>query len=126
MIILLFLFGYWWLILPIVLFIVIPFYIYNKTIEFSSRYTITTFLIAWPLRLLQSCIICTGLLLFSFIPVAVVIVIMHILVVLLFKLSHSNSNFLLGLEFLIYFMYIVNITVVETLRNFAKEIRVKS
>jgi len=77
MIFFLFLFEYWWLILPVIVLIAIPLYIYNKTIEISSKYTFTTFLIAWPLRLIQSCAICVGLILFSFLPVAVFLAITH-------------------------------------------------
>ena len=123
MIFILFFFEYWWLILPVIILIAIPLYIYNKTIEISSKYTFTTFLIAWPLRLIQSCTICAGLILFSFLPVAVFLAITHTMVMIALNVSDDASKLILKLEFLAYFIFILNLTIGETLRNFRRELR---
>lgn len=114
-------FEYWWLVVLLALVVAAPIYVYTKTVEISSKYTLTRFLIAWPLRFIASMITCLGLVAFSIIPIAVVISIIHAMIVMKLGFSEETNNLILVSEFVAYFGFIFNLTVVETVRNFVRE-----
>lgn len=116
-----FILQYWWLIILVSFFVAAPIYAYHKVVEISSKYSLTTFLIAWPLRLIGSFITCAGLLLLSFIPVAIIAAIANTLIINQFHLSKHVGNLIINLEAILYVCFILNLTVGETVRNFIRE-----
>ena len=103
------------------IFIGVPLYIYSKTVEISSKFTLTKFLIAWPLRIFMSLITCIGLTLFSFIPVLVVLAVVNVLSALIFNFPENTQKTILALEVILYLLFIINLTLVATVKNFIRE-----
>ena len=102
-------------------FIGFPLYIYSKTVEISSKFTLTRFLIAWPLRILMSFATCIGLTLFSFIPVLLVLAVVNVLLTFIFNLPENTQKTILALEIILYLLFIINLTLVATIKNFIRE-----
>ena len=102
-------------------FIGFPLYIYSKTVEISSKFTLTRFLVAWPLRMLMSFTTCIGLTLFSLIPALLVLAVINVVLVSIFNLSENMQKTTLALEITLYLLFIINLTLVATIKNFIRE-----
>ena len=108
--------------LPLIfLFIVIPCIIYSRVVEISRKYTLTKFLIAFPLVLITSVMGAALILVATIIPVLVFCLALNMTLVYVFKFTRDTLTFISMIEFLCYIGYILNITVVNTIKNFDKK-----
>ena len=105
----------------IAIFIGVPLLVYDKTIEISSKYTLTRFLVAWPLRLSTSLLACGFLIVLSFLPITIVVAIVGAVLSTLFNFSNEY------VEYMVYGVLILNATwlirglVVTTVREFIND-----
>ena len=105
----------------IVLFIGVPILIYDRTVEISSKYPFTRFLIAWPLRLATSLLACGLMIVLSFLPITIVFAIVGVLLSDLFNFDDKY------VEYIIYGVLILNATwlirgiVVTTVKEFIND-----
>ena len=103
------------------LFIGVPLIIYDKTVEISSKYPFTKFLIAWPLRLATSLLACGFMIVISFLPITIVFTIVG---VLLCDIFNFNDKYV---EYIVYGVLILNATwlirgiVLTTMKEFIKD-----
>lgn len=78
----------------VAIFIGIPVVVYSKTVEISSKYTFTRFLIAWPLRLGVNFLACGTLIVLSALPIILVTTIIGVVLSLLFNFNEKYVEYI--------------------------------
>ena len=110
----------------VAIFIGIPVLVYDKTVEISSKYTLTRFLVAWPLRLSTSLLASGLLIVLSFLPITIVVAIVGAMLSTL--LDFDNKY----VEYMVYGVLILNATwiirgvVLTTVKQFIDDISGKT
>lgn len=82
------------IIILVAIFIGIPVLVYDKTVEISSKYTFTRFLIAWPLRLGVNSLACGALIVLSALPIILVTTIVGVVLSLLFNFNEKYVEYI--------------------------------
>lgn len=108
--------------LPLLALIAIPVYLYYQVLRIASRYTLTRFLIAWPLAIIQAIIKGIGLIVLSLLSFLIFIIALNLILAYIFNLSDQVLGILFAIEFILYLGFILGFIIVDAVTYFkAKE-----
>lgn len=102
----------------VAIFIGVPIAIYDKTVEISSKYTFTRFLIAWPMRLGTAILGCGALIVLSFLPITIVTSIIGVILSILFKFDEKLVPYIVYGILMLNAVWLLREIVVTTIKQF--------
>jgi len=107
---------------PLLALIAIPVYIYYEILKLTSKYTLTRFLIAWPLAILSAIVKGIGLIILTFLSFFVFAVVLNLILTYVFSLSDLVLKIVSAIEFILYLGFIIGFIIVDAVTYFqAKE-----
>lgn len=108
--------------IPLLALTAIPVYLYYQVLKVASRYTLTRFLIAWPLAIISAIAKGIGLIIFTLISFLVFVVALNLILTLIFNLSDEVLGILFVVEFVLYLGFILGFIIIDAVTYFrAKE-----
>jgi hypothetical protein len=102
----------------VAIFIGIPVLVYDKTVEISSKYTLTRFLIAWPLRLGVNSLACGALIVLSALPIILVTTIIGVLLSTLFNFNDKHVEYIVYGVLILNAAWLIKEIVLSTVKQF--------
>ena len=102
-------------------FIGIPILIYDKTVEISSKYTFTRFLIAWPLRLSSSLLAYGIMIVLSFLPITIVVAVIGVVLSELFNFSYKYAEYIVYGVLILNAIWLAKEIVLTTVKEFIND-----
>lgn len=103
------------------LFIGVPILIYDRTVEISSKYPFTRFLIAWPLRLTTSLLACGLMIVLSFLPITIVSAVVGVILSELFNFDHKYVEYMVYGILMLNAAWLIRGIVVTTVKEFIND-----
>ena len=108
--------------IPLLALLIIPIYLYYKVIRLARRYTLTRFLIAWPVAIIQSILKGIGLIVISLLSFLVFVIALNLILTYIFSLSDVALSILSTMELILYFAFILSFIIIDAVTYFkAKE-----
>ena len=104
--------------IPLLMLILIPIFVYHKIVVVSKKYTLTKFLIAWPMAIVASIFRGFILLLVTFISFLVFIIALNMILYVGFKTSDAALDAVTMTELILYTIFLIRYSIVHTVLHF--------
>ena len=106
---------------PLLALIIIPIYLYYEVLKLARRYTLTRFLIAWPMAIIQSIVKGIGLIVLSLLSFLVFIIAINLILAYIFSLSDAALGIISTTELALYFAFIISFIIIDAVTYFKAE-----
>jgi hypothetical protein len=108
--------------IPILALIAIPVYLYYQVLKIASKYTLTRFLIAWPLAIISAIVKGIGLIILTLVSFSVFVIALNLILTYIFDLSDEVLGMIFVIEFIMYLGFILSFIIIDAVTYFkAKE-----